>query len=248
MSQYDFNAPRLFLNEELAKGRSYELDRAQSNYLLNVLRLKAGSNVLVFNGRDGEWKAEISVEGRKSASLLTVELARPQTAAADLLYMFAPIKHARQDYMVQKAVEMGISAMMPVFTQRTQSGRVNLERMQANAVEAAEQCGILVIPEIKPEMKLAAALDALEEDRLLIFCDEDASVQNPVEALKAISGNKHRLAVLIGPEGGFSESEREMIKARKPCLSLSLGPRILRADTAAVAALAVIQASIGDWG
>lgn len=247
MPRYDFNAPRLFIDTALAKGIRRELDRAQSNYLVNVLRLRSGSSVLVFNGRDGEWRAELAVEGRKSATLIFMEQVREQTPHSDLLYLFAPIKHARQDYMVQKAVEMGAGAMRPVFTRRTQSGRVNSERMHANAIEAAEQCGILTIPHILPEQQLDVALKELEADRLLIFCDEDAPVSDPVEALRQVRNLAGGAAVIVGPEGGFTDEERALIDARKPNLRLSLGPRILRADTAAVAALALVQAVLGDW-
>lgn len=247
MPRYDFNAPRLFIDTALTKGARWDLDRAQSNYLINVLRLRSDSSVLVFNGSDGEWRAELAVEGRKSATLLFAEQTREQTRHSDLLYLFAPIKHARQDYMVQKAVEMGVGAMRPVYTRRTQSGRVNTERMRANAIEAAEQCGILSIPQFLPEQQLAAALIELESDRLLVFCDEDAPVSDPVEALRQVRNHGGGVAVVVGPEGGFTDEERALIDARKPNLRLSLGPRILRADTAAVAALALVQAVLGDW-
>ncbi len=247
MSLYDFNAPRLYIDNPLREGEELSLDRAQANYLINVLRLRNGDAVLVFNGRDGEWRAGIAQEGRKSASLHLVEKVREQTEGTDILYLFAPIKHARLDYMVQKSVEMGVGSMRPVFTARTQSGRVNLDRMKANAIEAAEQCGILNLPEILPEMKLPAALDALEPDRLLVFCDEDTPPGGSVEALKTLGKQENGIAVIVGPEGGFTEQERALIMERKPHLRLSLGPRILRADTAAVAVLALVQAVIGDW-
>jgi len=247
MARYDFSAPRLFIDTPLAKEARWDLDRAQSNYLINVLRLRADSNVLVFNGTDGEWLAKVVVEGRKSATLVVAEQTRLQTSAPDLIYLFAPIKHARQDYMVQKAVEMGVGGMRPVFTRRTQSGRVNIERMRANAIEAAEQCGILTIPQILPERQLGAALAELEADRLVIFCDEDAPVADPVEALRVARNHTGGTAIIIGPEGGFTDEERALINARKPNLRISLGPRILRADTAAVAALALVQSVFGDW-
>lgn len=247
MALYDFNAPRLFIEAALAEGGRIALDRGQANYLLNVLRLRAGDNVLLFNGRDGEWRAEVSVEGRKSAGLTAREQVRPQTHAPDLLYLFAPLKHARLDYMVQKAVELGASALKPVLTRRTQPSRVNRERMRANAVEAAEQCGILHLPEILPEEPLEPALAALEPDRLLVFCDEDAPVRDPLRTLLDAKAHDPKLAVLIGPEGGFAPEERERLLARDRILRLSLGPRILRADTAAVAALALVQATLGDW-
>lgn len=221
------------------------LGRDQANYLLNVLRLREGDGVLVFNGRDGEWLAEIVPEGRKQASLRPKKQVRPQTPIPDLHYLFAPLKHARLDYMAQKAVEMGAGLLQPVLTRRTQVSRLNLDRLQANAIEAAEQCGILTLPEIRPELGLDAALAALSPERLLIFCDEEMTAASPVDALAAQAPAP--LALLIGPEGGFDEGERRTILARPNTLRISLGPRILRADTAAVAALALVQATLGDW-
>jgi 16S rRNA (uracil1498-N3)-methyltransferase len=241
----DFARHRLFLEPALTQGARLPLEREQANYLLSVLRMKQDDTVLVFNGRDGEWLAAISVEGRKQASLTLVRQTRPQPAAPDLHYLFAPLKHARLDYMAQKAVEMGAGVIQPVLTRRTQVSRLNLDRMRANAVEAAEQCGILSLPEIRAERPLEAALEALEPERLLVFCDEAMAQASPVAALaQAQSGP---LAVLIGPEGGFDEGERQRILARPGTLPISLGPRILRADTAAVAALALVQAIRGDW-
>lgn len=238
-------APRLFVEGPLAEGIVLPLAREQANYLLNVLRLKEGDPVLLFNGRDGEWQAAISPAGRKSAVLAVVSRTRAQTRVPDIHYLFAPLKHARLDYMAQKAVEMGAGRLVPVITRRTQVSRLNLERLRANAIEAAEQCGILTIPEITPEVRLDAALSALEPERLLVFCDEDAPVADPIAALSACS--KGPVAVLIGPEGGFDEAERATLLRRPHLLRLSLGPRILRADTAAVAALALVQARLGDW-
>jgi len=247
MAAYDFAAPRLYLDAPLAAGARQALDRAQANYLLNVLRLRPGDSVLVFNGRDGEWQAEIRGDGRKSADLVCVEQVRPQVPARDLLYLFAPLKHARLDYMVQKAVEMGAGALQPVITRRTQSTRVNLERMRANVIEAAEQCGILSIPEVRESVDLTAALAALEPDRLLVFCDEGAPVANPMAALEPLGNNIVKIAVIVGPEGGFTDEERARVAARDNSVRVSLGPRIIRADTAAVAALAVVQSVLGDW-
>lgn len=241
----DFARHRLFLEHDFAAGRRLPLEREQANYLLNVLRLKSGDPVLVFNGRDGEWIAAVAAEGRKQASLELQRQRRPQPAAPDLHYLFAPLKHARLDYMAQKAVEMGTGVLQPVLTRRTQVSRLNLDRMRANAVEAAEQCGILNLPEIRAERPLEAAIVALEPERLLIFCDEAMAQASPVSALA--TAEAAALAVLIGPEGGFDEAERERILARPNTLPISLGPRILRADTAAVAALALVQAVLGDW-
>ena len=247
MASYDFNAPRLFIDAPFRAGARIALDRGQANYLLNVLRLRAGESVLVFNGKDGEWRAEVAVEGRKAADLACVERTREQTTAPDLIYAFAPLKHARLDYMVQKAVEMGAGVLQPVLTQRTQSSRVNLERMRSNTVEAAEQCGIISLPAVREEVDLGVFLKTLEKDRLLVFCDEDAPVFNPIDALAKLGNKGAKLAVVVGPEGGFTNQERALVAAHETCVRVSLGPRILRADTAAVAALAIVQAVLGDW-
>ena len=189
--------------------------------------------------------------GKKGAKLGIVERTREQTAAADLHYLFAPLKHARLDYMVQKAVEMGASRLQPVLTRHTQAERVNLARMRANAIEAAEQCGILNVAEIAEPVKLDAFVRGWTPDRLLVFCDEDAEVKDPVAALSAGRGGGIAgplpVSVLIGPEGGFAEEERAALLKLPNVIRLALGPRILRADTAAVAALALVQAVLGDW-
>ncbi|KAA2242174.1 16S rRNA (uracil(1498)-N(3))-methyltransferase [Salinarimonas soli] len=248
MAKYDFDAPRLFLDAPLRLGARVALDRAQANYLLNVLRLREGGSVLVFNGRDGEWRAEVAPDGRKSADLVTTEQTRPQEAGPDVVYAFAPLKHARLDYMVQKAVEMGASRLQPVITRRTQAQRVNLERMRANAIEAAEQCGILALPEIAAEAPMERVLAELEPDRDLVFCDEEAPVGDPVRALRQGSRNPAaKVAVIVGPEGGFTDEERALALRHPRVVRVSLGPRILRADTAAVAVLALVQTALGDW-
>lgn len=249
MPRYDFRLQRLHVEDGLAAGAQIALDRAQSNYLLNVLRMKDGDEVLLFNGRDGEWRAALRQEGRKQASLVAREMTRPQAPLPDLHYLFAPLKHARLDYMVQKAVEMGAGALRPVLTRYTQAGRVNLERMRANAVEACEQCGVLAVPAIEEPVALEALLagwQAGEGARMLVFCDEGEASQNPLAALEKLSPGTP-LAVLVGPEGGFSEEERALLRAQPFVVPMPLGPRVLRADTAAVAALAVVQARLGDW-
>jgi 16S rRNA (uracil1498-N3)-methyltransferase len=245
MSQYDFKSPRLFVDVPLAGGTSVPLDRNQGNYLGNVLRLSDGDAVLVFNGRDGEWRADLS--GRKRADQLIVrEQVREQTSASALRLMFAPIKHARLDYMVQKAVEMGAGTLQPVITRFTQVARVNSERMRSNVIEAAEQCGILSIPTVEEPAPLDRYLDRRNSSHFLIFCDEDAPSGNPLSAL-APHKAAESIDLLIGPEGGFSPEERATLLQQPNIVRLSLGPRILRADTAAVAAMAVIQAALGDW-
>jgi 16S rRNA (uracil1498-N3)-methyltransferase len=246
MPQVDFRRPRLFVDAPLAAGQTVALDRGQSNYLGNVLRLAAGETTLVFNGRDGEWQA--SIAGRKRPDSVTViAQTRAQDCLPDLAYVFAPLKHARLDYMVQKAVEMGASSLQPVLTRFTQVSRVNGDRMRANVVEAAEQCGILSIAEIAEPITLDRYLGARHEQRLLIFCDEEADTASPLKALQDGAAAANGLDVLIGPEGGFAEEERAVLLRQKRTLRLSLGPRILRADTAAVAALALVQAALGDW-
>jgi 16S rRNA (uracil1498-N3)-methyltransferase len=247
MPQRDFRKPRLFVDAALATGETVVLERSQSNYLGNVLRLSAGGTILVFNGRDGEWQA--SIAGRKRPdSLNIIAQTRPQDRLPDLAYVFAPLKHARLDYMVQKAVEMGASSLRPVLTRFTQVARVNGERMRANVIEAAEQCGILSIADVTEPVTLDRYLSQREGLRLLVFCDEAADAANPLQALQsddltASSG----IDVLIGPEGGFAEEERAILLRQPRILRLSLGPRVLRADTAAVAALALVQAALGDW-
>jgi 16S rRNA (uracil1498-N3)-methyltransferase len=246
MPPFDFRAPRLFVDAPLGAGGTVALARDQSNYLGNVLRLSAGDIILVFNGRDGEWRAQIS--GRKRPDALTIDAqTRPQDRPGDLTCVFAPLKHARLDYMVQKAVEMGASSLQPVLTRFTQVARVNGERMRANVIEAAEQCGILSLAEVAEPLPLERFLAQRTARRLLVFCDEAAELANPLEALRNGSGVADGVDVLIGPEGGFAEEERAMLARQPVTLRLSLGPRILRADTAAVAALALVQAAIGDW-
>jgi 16S rRNA (uracil1498-N3)-methyltransferase len=245
MPSYDFRSPRLYVKENLEEEALIELERDQAHYLTHVMRLKTGDRVLVFNGRDGEWLACIET-AKRSASLRIGAKTRDQTAAADLHYLFAPLKSARLDYMVQKAVETGVSRLQPVITRHGQVARVNLERMTANAIEAAEQCGVLSLPDIAPPLALPQAVTEREPDRVLIFCDEAAEVANPVEALSAIA-RQSPLAVLVGPEGGFAEDERALLLKAPNVVRLSLGPRILRADTAAVAVLALVQAVLGDW-
>jgi 16S rRNA (uracil1498-N3)-methyltransferase len=245
MKNEDFGAPRLFVEAELGASRRIELSREQGHYLRHVLRLGDGADILVFNGRDGEWRARLASDGRRASSIEALEQMRPQSAPSDIHLLFAPLKHARLDYMVQKAVEMGASRLAPVITHRTQVARVNLERMRANAIEAAEQCGILSLPDIVAPMPLPQAISSLEPQRRLVFCDESADHHDAIAALKSLEPGP--LAVLIGPEGGFDENERRLLAARTATTRLSLGPRIMRADTAAVAALAVVQACIGDW-
>lgn len=245
MPDYDFRAPRLFVEAPLAVDVPIEPTATQTNYLLNVLRLSEGDDVLLFDGRSGEWRAGVKAAGRKKITLTPHDRVREQTDAPDLVYLFAPLKHARLDYMVQKATEMGVGVLQPVISQHTQGARFNVERCRANAIEAAEQCGILTVPQCRPPLKLRDLLTEWEPTRRIVFCDERAVDEDPLARLRTLAGEK--LALLIGPEGGFSTEERERLMAMEICLPISLGPRILRADTAAVAALAVVQAAVGDW-
>ena len=250
MSRYEFRMPRIHVDGDLRAGTVLEASPDQTNYLLNVMRLAEGGHVLVFNGRDGEWKGRVRVPRKRVCLLEIVEQTRAQTAGPDLHYLFAPLKRARLDYMVEKATEMGADVLQPVLTQHTQAERVNLDRMRANVIEAAEQCGVLRVPQVRSPLKLEEALGGWDRARHLIFCDEDAEIASPIEALAAVRGqgaDTPPVAVLIGPEGGFSLSERAMLLGFPFVRRLSLGPRILRADTAAVAALSLVNAVLGDW-
>ncbi len=246
MPKCDAHHPRLFVDVPLSAGTGIALDRDQTNYLGNVLRLNAGDAALVFNGRDGEWEATLAGRKRPDRAEI-VRQTRPQDRLPDLDYVFAPLKHARLDYMVQKAVEMGAASLRPVTTQHTQVNRLNTGRMRANVIEAAEQCGILSLAEVHDPMPLARWLDQREAGRLLVFCDEEAPPGDPLTVLANAGKAGTGIDVLIGPEGGFAEAERAILLKQAITVRLSLGPRVLRADTAAVAALSLVQAVLGDW-
>lgn len=241
----NFRMQRLFIDAPLGEGLAHEAASEHFNYLINVLRMQAGDEVLVFNGRDGEWKARLVQPSRKKLVLEAVEQTRPQSPLPDLHYLFAPLKVGRLDYIVQKAVEMGAGLLQPVMTQHVQGKITSLERLQANAIEAAEQCGVLAVPNVAAPVKLKDLLEGWPADRRIIFCDEGEESHNPLPILSAVK--ERQLALLIGPEGGFSEEERQLLRSLPFVTAIPLGPRILRADTAAVAALAVVQATIGDW-
>jgi 16S rRNA (uracil1498-N3)-methyltransferase len=227
MSRLDFTSHRLFTPAPLATGAMIELTREQANYLVNVLRLGEGAQLLVFNGSDGEWRAELTNLGKRAVQLRIETQIRSQEGLPD--------------------VEMGARRLRPVLTRRTQSSRINLVRMRANVVEAAEQCGLLALAEVLEQEKLEMATANWPVDRLLIFCDEAADIADPVEALREAGEGFSRFAVLIGPEGGFDDNERAYLSRIAPSIRISLGPRVLRADTAAVAALTLVQAVLGDW-
>lgn len=241
----NYKLQRLFVDEPLSLQKKLTLTQTQSHYLKNVLRMREGEILLLFNGRDGEWRAKIVEITKKAIVLVLVGKEREQPEATDLVYCFAPLKHARLDYMVQKAVEMGASVLQPVITRFTQVSHVNEERMRANMIEACEQCGVLSLSACRSPLILSELLQKWQKERHLIFCDETAETQNPLEILKKMSPAP--LGVLIGPEGGFSDEERLELRQFPFVHAIPLGPRILRADTAAVAALAVINATLGDW-
>ncbi len=233
------------MNDLLAAGASVALGRDQSRYLISVMRLSAGDAVLVFNGKEGEWLAEVAAMGKRDCTLDVREQTRAQSSPPDLWLMFAPIKKTRTDFIVEKATEMGAQRIAPVFTRHTNAERVNSERLAAHCVEAAEQCGLLSVPEVAAPQRLDAVLDDWPSDRRLMFCDETADHGAAAKALSAAGGDKW--AVLIGPEGGFSADEVARLRAMSCATPVSLGPRILRADTAAVAALTLWQATMADW-
>lgn len=241
----NYKIQRLFVPADLYAGATITVAPEQAHYLVNVLRLAEGAEILVFNGRHGEWLARVAARSKKAVQLAVTEETRAQPPLPDLIYCFAPLKQGRLDYLVQKAVEMGAGVLQPVATQHTQVAKPSIERLRANVIEAAEQCGILALPQVREAEKLERLLAGWEPRRRLIFCDEDASTQNPLPALTAVT--ERSLGLLIGPEGGFSDDERTMLRALPFVTAIPLGPRILRADTAAVAALAVVQATIGDW-
>jgi len=240
--------PRLHVEPDLGEGSVIALGKDQSLYLAAVLRKVVGDEVVLFNGRDGAWLCRLTSDSKKSVVLECAEQVAAQTPPADLWYGFAPLKTERLDYMVQKATEMGAGIIRPVLTQFTQVSRLKHDRLVANVIEAAEQCEVLTVPMVAPETtleRLLADWTAEQGDRQLIFADEGEASASPVEAVSALKGR--RVGLLVGPEGGFSDEEREKLRARNFVVPISLGPRILRADTAAVAALAVIQSIIGDW-
>jgi len=236
---------RLFVKSKLAASVEIELNSGHAHYLGNVLRLRDGEKILLFNGKDGEWCASLVELGKKRARVLISHQTRPQEDGPDLHYLFAPLKRARLDYMAQKATELGASVLRPVLTRRTITERLKIDRLVANAVEAAEQCGILRVPEVLEPEPLAKVLGTWDVGRPLIFADEAAPSASPLEALAALAAGP--VAVLIGPEGGFDPEERSLLLAKPYVHPISLGPRVMRADTAAVAALALVNAALGDW-
>ncbi|SHH27940.1 16S rRNA (uracil(1498)-N(3))-methyltransferase [Cognatishimia maritima] len=234
---------RLYVDHPLGEGQSVPLERDQAHYLFGVMRLGVGSAVSVFNGQDGEWRAEVSQAGKRGGELMCIAQTKPLQIPPDLWLLFAPIKKARTDFIVEKATEMGAARIIPVQTDFTNYERIRQDRLQAHAVEAAEQCGGTYVPEVTDLQKLGRLLDDWPSDRNLMFCDE-AEVGS-AKTLGQATGDKW--AILIGPEGGFSPAERDRLKAHSQTYVVALGPRILRADTAAVAAMTIWQQALGDW-
>jgi 16S rRNA (uracil1498-N3)-methyltransferase len=237
--------PRLHLEEALSAGGEIILSREQGHYLTGVLRLSSGDAVRAFNGRDGEWLAYLATVRKKSVSLRFERRVAEAKLPPDIDYVFAPLKHARLDYVVQKATELGARRLRPVMTSRTVAERVNLDRMRANVVEAAEQCNLVHVPEVLEPERLEKVLATWEKGRSLVYCDETMVDHNPLESLKSL---RAPTAVLVGPEGGFTDDEKALLKSRAFVIPISLGPRIMRADTAAIAVLSLVQALAGDWG
>lgn len=239
-------APRLYLTPLAGAGAAVPLDAKQAHYLTVVLRLQPGAPVRVFNEAEGEWLAHLSRARRNDWSVTLAEKIAAPGRLPDLWYLFAPLKHDRLDYLAQKVTEMGASRLQPVITDHTHRQHLNVERLRANAIEAAEQCGLVALPEIGQPLSLDSALAGWPAGRALIWCDEDRQNSAPLADLAAVPAGP--LAVLVGPEGGFSPRERQWLRGLPQVRAVSLGPRILRADTAAVAVLALVQAVLGDWG
>ena len=241
---------RLYVEQPLGQGQSVALTREQAHYLFGVMRLMQGDALSLFNGRDGEWRAEVAEAGKRGGTLVCAVQTAPQGAPPDLWLVFAPIKKARTDFIVEKAVEMGAARIIPVLTDFTNSERIRRDRLQAHALEAAEQCGISYVPEVAELVRLDRLLAGWAADRALYFCDEALAGEGASSWEKYAGGpgaEPPASAILIGPEGGFSEAERTRLAALPFTRPIALGPRILRADTAAVAALALWQAHVGDW-
>jgi 16S rRNA (uracil1498-N3)-methyltransferase len=235
---------RLYVTGDLGEGMTLALDEGQSHYLLHVLRAKSGNLVALFNGRDGEWLAELATTKRDVTATCRKQI-EPQQGVPDIWLAFAPVKKTPSDYLVQKAVELGAGVLQPVFTRRTIVARINEERMAANAIEAAEQSGRLTVPEIRSPLTFDKLLANWPTDRRLLFCDEGGDAKAMTQAARESRGGP--TGILTGPEGGFDPQERAALRALPFVVPVTLGPRILRADTAALAALSVWQAVAGDW-
>ena len=236
---------RLFVEADLGAGARVALTPEQAHYLLTVMRLGAGDRVAAFTGRAGEWNCAVDPSARRAGALVAEAPGQPQRRAPDLWLLFAPIKKARTDFIVEKAAELGVARVQPVFTRLTNAERLKPERLRAHAIEASEQCGETWVPEVAEPVRLEAALEAWEPGRRLMFCDEMRDAAPAAEALAA--AERGPWAILIGPEGGFTAEEAARLRATPQVLRVTLGPRVLRADTAAVAAITLWQATLGDW-
>ena len=237
------NKIRLFVDHTLGEAQSVPLNKDQAHYIFSVMRKSIGETILIFDGNNGEWEASIEEISKKSGVLFCIKQTKPQIMPPDLWLFFSPLKKVRTDFIVEKATELGVAKIIPVQTEHTNADRVKLSRLSAHAIEAAEQCGGTYIPKIEELQKINEVLENFPLDRRLLFCDEklQASEVN-LENLK-----KGKWAILVGPEGGFSEIERNYLRGLKFTFSISLGPRILRADTAAVTAISLWQNYLGDW-
>jgi 16S rRNA (uracil1498-N3)-methyltransferase len=240
---------RLFVEADLARGGDVALSEAQAHHLRHVMRRENGAPLLLFNGRDGEWRATLALAGRKQATAKVGDRTREQAGEPDLWLCFAPIKRARIDYVAEKATELGVSLLQPVLTQHTNVERVNVERLRANAIEAAEQTERLSVPEVRAPVDLMQLIGDWPDDRRLLMADETGGGPPIAETLSRLDeqGRSAPWAILVGPEGGFAAGELAAVRRMKNVTAVGLGPRILRADTAALAALACWQAVIGDW-
>lgn len=235
---------RLFVDAALAPDAAITLERAQAHYLTGVMRARAGTPVLLFNGRDGEWLAHVEGEARR-AGLRVAARTRPQEVPPDLWLCVAPIRKGRIDWIAEKACELGAARLVPMLTRRGVVERLNLDRLRAHMIEAAEQCGRTALPVLAEPVTLTALLADWPAGRQLLFCDETGGA--PIRAALQAQPPARPWAILIGPEGGFDPAERAAIRSRPEAVAVSLGPRILRADTAAVAAISLWQATLGDW-
>ncbi|MEM1289160.1 MAG: 16S rRNA (uracil(1498)-N(3))-methyltransferase [Pseudomonadota bacterium] len=245
-SRVDFKSQRLFVDHQLAPERRIELSPDQARYLLTVLRMESGAELLVFNGAQGEWRARVERQSKKAGSLEILHQTREQPRTSDVWLLFAPIRRGRIEFLVEKAVEMGVTHLVPVITDHTQHAKLRIDKLKATIIEAAEQCGVLNVPSIVEPVALLPAIERCQQtDRTLIFCDEMAEVADPRSVLDGLKGQP--VALLIGPEGGFSPGERELLGQVPNARIVALGPRILRAETAAIAGLTLVQLLVGDW-
>ena len=239
---------RLYVTADLGVGAQISLTKAQGHYLRNVLRLENGAQISVFNGRDGEWGAALG-GGKSAPTLILGEKIRDQDMAGDIWLLFAPIKNTPQTFMVEKATELGVSRLCPVMTRHTAVSRVNVERMAANVLEAAEQSGRLSVPQVDAPQKLESVMTGWDPTRRLILCDESGTAAPMATALEGLETHvPGGFAILTGPEGGFAADELAFLRERPFVTAVSLGPRLLRADTAVLAALSCFRAILGDWG